>query len=90
MHKAYVHDVLSYVYLDNSDGRSRVYRRVGERFHDSCVIERRPFGGGSVMVWGGILSRGRTALVVVDGTLTGIRYREKNHTVSRPSICAAT
>ena len=77
MHEAYVHDVLSYVYLDSSDGRSRVYRRVGERFHDSCVIERRPFGGGSVMVWGGILSRGRTALVVVDGTLTGIRYREK-------------
>ena len=60
-------------YLDNSDGHFRVYCRVGERFHHSCVIERRPFGGGSVMVWGGISSRGRTALVVADGTLTGIR-----------------
>ena len=42
--------------------RSRVYRRVSERFHDSCVIQRRPFGRGSDMVWGGISSRGRTAL----------------------------
>ena len=63
--------------LDSSDGRSRVYRRVGELFHDSCVIQRRrPFGGGCVMVWGGILSRGRTALVAVD-TLTGIRYHDE-------------
>ena len=43
----------------------------------SCVIERRPYGGGSVMVWGGISSRGRTAIVVVDGTLTDIRYRDE-------------
>ena len=64
-------------YLDNSDGHFRVYCRVGKRFHESCVIERRPFGGGSVMVWGGISSRGRTALVIADGTLTGIRYRDK-------------
>ena len=63
--------------LDNSDGRSRVYCLVGELFHDSCVIERRPYGGGSVMVWGGISSRGRTAIVVVDGTLTDIRYRDE-------------
>ena len=70
-------------HLDSSDGRSRVYRRVGERFHDSCVIERRPFGGGSVMVWGGISSRGRTALVVVDGILTGIRYRDE---IIRPHV----
>ena len=54
-----------------------MYRCVGEHFHHSCVIERRPFGGGSVMVWGGISSRGRTAIVVVDGTLTGIRYRDE-------------
>ena len=70
-------------HLDSSDDRSRVYRRVGERCHDSCVIQRRPFGGGSVMVWGGILSRGRTALVVVDSTLTGIRYRGE---IIRPRV----
>ena len=35
------------------------------------------------MVWGGISSRGRTALVVVDGTLTGIRYRDE---IIRPHV----
>ena len=54
-----------------------MYRCVDERFHGSCVIERRQFGGGSVMVWGGISFRGRTALVVVDGSHTGIRYRDE-------------
>jgi hypothetical protein len=35
------------------------------------------FGGGSVMVWGGITAHGRTPLVVVAGNLTGIRYRDE-------------
>ena len=34
-------------HLDSSDDRSRVYRRVGERYQDNCVVERRLFGGGS-------------------------------------------
>ena len=55
-------------HLDNSDGRSRVYHRVDELFDVSCVTEQCLFGRGSIMVWGGISSRGRTALVVVDGT----------------------
>jgi hypothetical protein len=33
--------------------------------------------GGSVMVWGGITSHGKTPLVVVAGNLTGIRYRDE-------------
>ena len=64
-------------HLDSSDGRSRVYRRVGERYADACVIQRQSFGGGSVMVWGGIAAHGRTPLVVVAGNLTGIRYRDE-------------
>ena len=64
-------------HLDSSDGRSRVYRRVGERYADACVIQRQSFGGGSVMVWGGITAHGRTPLVVVAGNLTGIRYRDE-------------
>jgi transposase len=47
-------------HLDSSDGRSRVYRRVGERYTVACVIQRQSFGGGSVMVWGGITAHGRT------------------------------
>ncbi len=67
----------SRIHLDSSDGRSRVYRRVGERFNDACVVERRAFGGGSVMVWGGITSTGRTPLVVIDGNLNAVRYRDE-------------
>ena len=56
------------------DGRSRVYRRVGERCADACVIQHRCFSGCSVMVWGGVKERGRTLLVVDAGYLTGRRY----------------
>ena len=35
------------------------------------------------MVWGEISSCGRTALVVVDGTLTGIRYHDE---IKRPHV----
>ena len=34
-------------HFDSCDGLSRVYRRVGERYQDNCVVERRLFGGGS-------------------------------------------
>ena len=43
--------------LSHHDGRIRVFRRRGERFADNCLIERDRFGGGSVMVWGGIMGR---------------------------------
>ena len=64
-------------HLDSSDGRSRVYRRVGERYQDNCVVERRLFGGGSIMVWGGITGNARTPLVVINGNLTSARYRDE-------------
>jgi transposase len=40
-------------------------------------VERRAFGGGSVMVWGGITATGRTPLVVVNGNLNAVRYRDE-------------
>ena len=40
--------------LYRADGRHCVYLRCGERFADACVVERDRFGGGSVMVWGGV------------------------------------
>lgn len=62
--------------LLHSDGRARVYRRQNERFADSCVQEHDRFGGGSVMIWGGITARRRTNLVFVEGNLTAVRYRD--------------
>ena len=60
--------------LHVADGRRRVYRRRGEREARCCVQEVIPFGGGNVMVWGGILGNVTTNLVVIDGNLTGQRY----------------
>jgi hypothetical protein len=57
-------------HLDSSDDQSLLDHRVGERYVDTCVIKRRSFGGGSVMVWGGITERGRIPLVVFTGNLT--------------------
>ena len=64
--------------LSKVDGRERVWRRPNERLADACISENDRYGGGgSVMVWGGISGRYRTDLVVVQGNLTGIRYRDE-------------
>lgn len=63
--------------LSHSDGRIRVWRRPGERFSDVCIQERDRYGGGSLMVWGGIHTHGRTPLYLVQGMLTGVRYRDE-------------
>ena len=51
--------------LFRADGRRRLYRRCGERFADACVFERDRYGGGSVMVWGGISHGVKSPLIVV-------------------------
>ena len=63
-------------HLSSSDGRQRVYRRRNERYADPCVVERNRYGGGSVMVWGGITARNRTQLVIIDGNLNAATYRD--------------
>ncbi len=60
--------------LYRSDRRQRVFRRKGERYSNNCVLECDRFGGGGVMVWGGISHGKKTPLVVIDGTLTAQRY----------------
>lgn len=60
--------------LSHSDGRARVYRRKGERYTDACVLQRNRFGGGSVMIWGGIMGGRKTRLVVVNGNLNAQGY----------------
>ena len=60
--------------LSHHDGRIRVLRRGGERFADNCLIKRDLFGGGSVMVWDGIMGRRKTNLFGVHGNLNAQGY----------------
>ena len=63
--------------LYRAAGRRRVYRRRGERFADACVVERDRFGGGSVMVWGGIAHGIQSQLIIVAGNMTAVKYRDE-------------
>ena len=73
--------------LYRADGRRRVYRRRGERFADACVVERDRFGGGSVMVWGGIAHWIKSQLIIVAGNMTAVRYRDEIlHPVAVPLV----
>ena len=60
--------------MNKADGRVRVYRRRNERTARCCVQEVEAFGGGSVMVWGGICGDRKTDLLVIEGNLTARRY----------------
>ena len=60
--------------LCRADGQRRVYQRHGECFADACVVERDQFGGGSIMVWGGIAHRIKSQLIIVAGNMTTVRY----------------
>jgi hypothetical protein len=48
---------------------NQVWRRRGERYADCCTGRITYFGGGSVMVWGGISRTGKTRLVIIGGNL---------------------
>ncbi|MBN3291941.1 TCB2 transposase, partial [Polypterus senegalus] len=64
--------------LSSCDRRERVWRRQGERYAACNVVQHDRFGGGSVMVWGGISMEGRTDIYCVgNGALTAIRYRDE-------------
>ena len=72
--------------LDFNDGRRRVWRQPGERYADCNIAQHDRFGGGSIMVWGGISLDGRTDLYAIrNGALTAIRYRDEIlHPIVRP------
>ncbi|KAI3352231.1 hypothetical protein L3Q82_005581 [Scortum barcoo] len=62
--------------LSTCDRRERVWRRQGERYAACNVVQHDRFGGGSVIVWGGISMEGRTDLYCLgNGSLTAIRDR---------------
>jgi hypothetical protein len=59
----------------SSDRRMWVYRRPGEPYVQCNIAQAVSYGGGSIMVWGGISLEGRTELVIVNqGRLTADRY----------------
>lgn len=60
-----------------NDGRLRVYRGPGTRFQPENIVQYDRYGGGSVMIWGGIGEDGRTDIVVVDGTMRKEQYRDR-------------
>lgn len=64
--------------LENDSRRVRIWRTAGEQYLEECIQEKSAFGGGSIMVWGGISIDGRTELVILDsGTINGLSYRNK-------------
>ncbi|KAI4880116.1 hypothetical protein NFI96_005091 [Prochilodus magdalenae] len=72
-----IHTDESRFYLSTCDRRDRLWRRHGECYAACNIIQHDWFGGGSVMVWGGISLEGRTDLYRIDtGTLTAIRYQD--------------
>lgn len=61
--------------LESNDDRGRVYRRRGDRGQQRNTKSITAFGGGSVMVWAGIMANRRTELVLVPPPgLTAVRY----------------
>ena len=69
--------------LSGTDDRVRVWRRRGERNLPSNLLQTVAYGGGSLMVWGGISLNNKTDLIFIRGNLTAERYVEEvvqNHT----------
>ncbi|KAK3552357.1 hypothetical protein QTP86_011292 [Hemibagrus guttatus] len=64
--------------LSTCNRRERVWRSRGERYAACNIVQHDRFGGGSVMIWGGISIEGCTDLYRLDnGTLTAIRYLDE-------------
>lgn len=62
--------------LFGSDGKKHVKRKTGERLSLKCVKKTVKFGGGSVMVWGMISSKGVGPIVRLFGTVNAEIYKQ--------------
>ncbi|GFX46179.1 transposable element Tcb2 transposase [Trichonephila clavipes] len=61
-----------------------IWRDLGSRNNPAFVHGSVRFGGGGVLVYGGISNDGRTDLYIIrDGLLTALRYREE---ILRPIV----
>ena len=63
--------------LRQLDHRVKVWRRSRECNANCCTDRITYFGGGSLMVWGGISLTGKTRLVGIGGNLNAERYRDE-------------
>uniref|UniRef100_A0A8C4H6U2 Uncharacterized protein n=1 Tax=Dicentrarchus labrax TaxID=13489 RepID=A0A8C4H6U2_DICLA len=60
----------------------RVLRLHDENLCDDCIQKTTQGGGGSVMVWAGIYHGGKTPLVVLDGNINAVVYRDNIKSLS--------
>ena len=60
--------------VQGSDGRVRVIRKEGERYHPNLVMKTVKFGNGSVMVWGCFWAGGLGPLVTMKGNINQEAY----------------
>ncbi|GFW54808.1 transposable element Tcb2 transposase [Trichonephila clavipes] len=61
--------------LSSDSHRILIWRERGIHNHPSNIIERDRYGGGGVLVWGGIMLGSRTDLHIFDaGSVNGTRY----------------
>ena len=60
--------------FSGTDGRVRVWRRRGERNLPPNLLQTVAYGGGSLIVWGGIFLNNKTDLIFIRGNLTAERY----------------
>ena len=74
--------------LFRSDGRVYVRRSVGEELQDRCLTQTVKHGGGGVMVWGCICSKGVGHLEKVSGRLNAEGYINVLENTMIPSIPA--
>lgn len=64
--------------LNCDSHRVTIWREQGTRYNPMNIMERHPFGGGGLLVWGGIMMNARTELhIFAGGTVNAQRYREE-------------
>lgn len=62
--------------LRHVDGRLRVWRSKGTAFSERNVKPTTAFGGGSVTVWACFSNDCKLPMHILNGTLTGLKYRD--------------
>ena len=63
--------------LNPVDGGIDVWRRRNTAFQQEDIVGTTAFGGGGVTVWGCFSLTCKIDLYVLDGTLTGQKYRDQ-------------